>query len=214
MKYTYSVIIPCYTASEDDFRKCLDSIKNQTLSPLEVICIDDASPIETPKIAKEYGYIYLRNAKNKQNAATRNIGMKMAKGDYLIFVNSDDYLDLNALEEIDKVNNGEDLILIGIRGFGKYDYIIVPKKIDCPLFHKAGVCGEPLHICNRQFILENSLFELEDVVIADKEWSIRVEEKANTYNFVSKPLYNYQLHKESTSYLVENGLLENNLNKI
>ena len=60
----YSIIIPCYKEDEEIFRRCLDSIKNQTLQPYEVICVDDCSPIETPKIAKEYEFTYIRHEKN------------------------------------------------------------------------------------------------------------------------------------------------------
>ena len=108
----YSIIIPCYTAPEDVFRRCLDSIKEQTLQPYEVICIDDCSPIETPQIAKEYGFKYIRHEKNLNNGGARNTGIREATGDYLVFVNSDDYILPNTLEEIDKVNKGQDLILI------------------------------------------------------------------------------------------------------
>ena len=115
----YSVIIPCYTSTESDFRRCLDYIKNQTVKPYEVICVDDASPVETPKIALEYGFKYVRHEKNKHNGGARNTGIKEATGDYLIFCNSDDYFELDTIEEIDKVNKGEDLIIVGFSVFGK-----------------------------------------------------------------------------------------------
>lgn len=188
----YSIIIPCYDAEEDIFRRCLDSIKNQTLKPYEVICIDDASPIETPQIAKEYGFKYIRHKENKNNGGARNTGIREATGDYLVFVNSDDYILPNTLEEIDKVNKGQDLILIGFNAFGSWNEQFIPSEETTPYYTKLGWNGEPLHIVNRQFILDNDLFEQENVVFADIDWANRVEKAMKTYTYVPLPLYQYQ----------------------
>lgn len=188
----YSIIIPCYDAKEDIFRRCLDSIKNQTLKPYEVICVDDASPIETPQIAKEYGFKYIRHKENKNNGGARNTGIREATGDYLVFVNSDDYILPNTLEEIDKVNKGQDLILIGFNAFGSWNEQFIPSEETTPYYTRLGWNGEPLHIVKRQFIIDNNLFEQENVVFADIEWSKKVEETQKSYTYVPLPLY--QIH--------------------
>ena len=188
----YSVIIPCYDTEEIYFRRCLDSIKNQTLQPYEVICVDDCSPVDTPQIAKEYGFKYIRHEKNLHNGGARNTGIKTATGDYLVFVNSDDYLLPNSLEEIDKVNKGQDLILIGFKAFGTWNYEFVPTDKDVPYLSKLGWNGEAMHIVNRKFIIDNNLFEEEHVVFADIKWAKEVEEKAKTYTYVPKSLYQFQ----------------------
>lgn len=188
----YSIIIPCYNTEEQIFRRCLDSIKNQTLKPYEVICIDDCSPVDTPQIAKEYGFTYIRHKINKNNGGARNTGIRKATGDYIVFVNSDDYILPETLEEIDKVNKGQDLILIGFRAFGTWNEEFIPNKNTTPYYTKLGWNGEPLHIVRRQFILENELFEQENIVFADIDWSKRVEEKIKSYTYVPKALY--QIH--------------------
>lgn len=188
----YSVIIPCYIAPEDVFRRCLDSIKNQTLKPYEVICVDDCSPVETPKIAKEYGFTYIRHNENLHNGGARNTGIRNATGDYLIFVNSDDYILPNTLEEIDKVNKGQDLILIGFRAFGSWNYEFIPNDETTPYYTKLGWNGEPFHIVNRKFILDNDLFEEEHVVFADIKWAKQVENTIKTCAYVPKALYQFQ----------------------
>lgn len=188
----YSIIIPCYDTEETIFKRCLDSIKNQTLQPYEVICIDDCSPMETPKIAKEYGYKYIRHSINKNNGGARNTGIREATGDYLVFVNSDDYILPETLEEIDKVNKGQDLILIGFRAFGTWNEEFVPNDSNTPYYTKLGWNGEPLHIVNRKFIIENNLFEQENVIFADIEWAKKVENATKTYTYVPKALYQYQ----------------------
>lgn len=194
----YSIIIPCYDTPEEYFRRCLESVKNQTLEPYEVICVDDCSPVDTPKIALEYGFKYIRHSENKQNGGARNTGIREASGDYLVFVNSDDYILPETLEEIDKINNGEDLILIGFNAFGTWNEQYIPNEQDCPYYTKLGWNGEPLHIVNRKFILKNNLFEEENVVFADIDWAKRVEECIESYTYVPKPLYQYQTGLDSS----------------
>lgn len=187
----YSIIIPCYDATEEYFRRCLDSIKTQTLQPYEVICVDDASPVDTPKIAKEYGYKYIRHKVNKQNGGARNTGIRAATGDYLVFVNSDDYILPETLEEIDKVNKGQDLILIGFNAFGGYYFTGIPTENNTPNISNMSWNGEPLHVCKRQFIIDNELFEEENCIYADIKWAKRVEAAQKSYTYVSKALYQY-----------------------
>ena len=194
----YSVIIPCYDTEENIFRRCLESIKNQTLQPYEVICIDDCSPIETPQIAKEYGYTYIRHSENKNNGGARNTGIRAATGDYLVFVNSDDYIIPETLQEIDKVNQGQDLILIGFRSFGTWNEEFIPSEETTPYYTKLGWNGEPLHVVNREFIIKNNLFEEEGVIFADIEWAKKVEEAMKTYTYVPKALYQFQTGLETS----------------
>lgn len=212
----YSFIIPCYNATEKDFRRCLDYIKNQTFKDYEVICVDDCSPVETPKIAKEYGFKYIRHEVNKQNGGARNTGIREAKGEYLVFCNSDDYFETNTLEEIEKVNKGQDLIIVGFSVFGtvnKKDRFI-PNEENTPNISKYNWNGEAMHILKRQFILENNLFELENVPIADRDWTLRLEALKPTYTYVSKALYNYQWGHEGSimKKIIDKEIVDNLVN--
>lgn len=188
----YSVIVPCYKESESELRRCFDSIKNQTLKPYEVITIDDCSPYETPQIAKDYGFKYIRHDVNKNNGGARNTGIREATGDYLVFVNADDYILKNTLEEIDKVNKGQDLIIIGFRAYGIWEHEFIPDESNTPYITKYGWNGEPMHVVRREFIIENGLYEEENKAFADIEWSKIVESNAKSYAYVSKPLYQFQ----------------------
>ena len=203
----YSIIIPCYKETEEDFRRCLDSVKNQTLQPYEVICIDDASPNDTPQIAKEYGFKYIRHTENKNNGGAKNTGIREATGDYLVFVNGDDYILPETLEEIDKVNEGQDLIIIGFESFGISSFGgFTPDDSNVPFISKLGWYGEPMHIVNRKFILDNNLFEIEHEPICDVDWSPRVESLAKTYSYVPKRLYMFQTgNPNSISTQLSNG---------
>ena len=202
----YSVIIPCYKESEKDLRRCFDSVKNQTLRPYEVIVIDDYSPYETPKIAMEYGFKYIRHNENKNNGGARNTGIREASGDYLIFVNADDYILEDTIEQIDKVNKGQDLIIIGFKSYGVWEYEFIPNEKNTPYITQYGWNGEPMHIVRRKFIIENNLYEEEHKVFADIDWSVKVEREAKSYGYVSKALYQFQTgNPNSLTTKVSNG---------
>ena len=91
-----SVIVPVYKA-EKFISKCVDSIRNQQYANLEIILVDDGSPDLCPKICDEYAKLDNRikviHQKNQGVAVARNAGLKAATGDYITFVDSDDYID-------------------------------------------------------------------------------------------------------------------------
>ena len=98
-----SVIIPVYNV-EKYLRQCLDSVVNQTLKDIEIICVDDGSTDNSLKILKEYAskddrFIIIEQ-KNKGAGAARNKGLEIANGEYLYFLDSDDFVDLSALEKL------------------------------------------------------------------------------------------------------------------
>ena len=96
-----SVVIPVYNV-ENYLRDCLDSIVNQTLRDIEIICIDDGSPDNSIDILNEYAAKDKRmtviQQPNGGHAVATNRGMDMAKGKYLFLMDSDDILDVHALE--------------------------------------------------------------------------------------------------------------------
>lgn len=98
-----SVIIPVYNV-EKYLVKCLDSVVNQTLKDIEIICIDDGSSDNSLNILKDYAakdsrFVILMQ-KNLGAASARTKGMKIAKGNYIGFVDSDDWIDLNYYETL------------------------------------------------------------------------------------------------------------------
>ena len=96
-----SVIIPVYNV-EKYFRRCLDSVVNQTYKDIEVILVNDGSPDNSKEICEEYvakySNIQLINQKNAGLGAARNTGLQYITGDAVTFVDSDDWLELDAIE--------------------------------------------------------------------------------------------------------------------
>lgn len=98
-----SIIVPVYN-TEKYLEKCLNSLISQTLEDIEILCINDGSTDNSIKILEQYANRDLRvkiiNKKNAGLSAARNTGISQAKGEYLGFVDSDDYVDLNFYEKL------------------------------------------------------------------------------------------------------------------
>lgn len=103
MSSLVSVIIPVYNA-ENYIRKCLDSVLAQTYTNLEIILIDDGSPDNSGKICDEYARrderIKVIHKENGGVSSARNAGLDVAKGEYIGFVDPDDYIDSEMYEYI------------------------------------------------------------------------------------------------------------------
>ena len=102
MTVKVSVILPVYNV-EKYLKECLDSILNQTLQEIEVICVDDGSTDRSLEILREYEKkdkrVIVLTQENKGAGAARNKGLAIAKGEYLSFLDSDDFFASGMLEE-------------------------------------------------------------------------------------------------------------------
>lgn len=101
-----SVIVPCYNVSEY-LSRGLESLTKQTLKDIEIICIDDKSTDDTLKILESYSkkdsrIKLIKHSENQGVAVARNDGMKIAQGDYIGFIDPDDYVDLDFYEKLYK----------------------------------------------------------------------------------------------------------------
>ena len=98
-----SVIIPLYNV-ENYLKQCLDSVVNQTLKEIEIICINDGSTDNSKQILEDYARkddrIKIINRKNSGQGVARNVGIKYAKGEYIGFVDSDDWVDRTMFEKL------------------------------------------------------------------------------------------------------------------
>lgn len=90
-----SVIVPVYKV-EPYLHRCIDSIRNQTYKNLQIILVDDGSPDNCGKICDEYAELDARiivvHQKNRGLSGARNMGLRYAKGEYVAFVDSDDWI--------------------------------------------------------------------------------------------------------------------------
>lgn len=117
----FSIIIPVYNAAKL-LPKCLNSLKNQTYKNFEVIALDDESKDNSFEILNEFKLknptmkINISSHQNCGAGKTRNLGLKKANGEYIVFIDSDDYVDCDYLEKIDRIidDNNSDIVFIDI----------------------------------------------------------------------------------------------------
>lgn len=122
MKAKVSILIPVYKA-EKYISKCLQTVLEQTYENIEVVIVDDASPDNSMNIADDmirqsgstFDIIIIHNEHNKGIAAVRNILLDNATGDYILFVDSDDYIETDAIESLMTVaeRTGCDIVRCG-----------------------------------------------------------------------------------------------------
>lgn len=116
----FSVIIPVYNV-EAYLQVCLDSVLNQTFEDWEAICVNDGSTDNSAAILEEYGHkdgrFKIVSQPNGGLSAARNMGLKAAAGEYVLFLDSDDWLESNALKIISQSLNDEDMLCFSGRRF-------------------------------------------------------------------------------------------------
>ncbi len=131
-----SIIVPVYNV-EKYLRKCLDSLINQTLTDIEIICVNDGSKDNSPKILEEYknkdNRIVVINQENAGLSVARNSGMEIAKGEYIGFVDSDDWVDLDFFEKLynsAKANDADIAVggIIRVTGIKKKKFLKFEKE--------------------------------------------------------------------------------------
>lgn len=103
-EYKVSVIVPCYNA-EQFLTRCLDSLVNQTLEGIEIICVNDASPDNGIAILRDYearypNVVVIDLKENVRQGGARNRGIEIARGEYIGFVDADDWVDLQMFEKL------------------------------------------------------------------------------------------------------------------
>ena len=125
-----SVIIPVYNV-EKYLSKCLDSVINQTLKNIEIICINDGSKDKSLEILEKYKNqdtrIKIINHENNGVAAARNTGYKVAQGEYICFIDSDDWIDATLLEKTYNtiIQDESDIVLFDVINVYNDSYIPV-----------------------------------------------------------------------------------------
>lgn len=122
-----SIIVPVYN-SEKYLKKCINSILNQTYKDFEVIIINDCSEDNSDNIIKSYKdkrIIYIKNETNKGIGYNRNLGINKSKGDYICFIDSDDYIRNDFLELMYNKCNNDNLDLC----ICDYNYVYDSGKI-------------------------------------------------------------------------------------
>lgn len=163
----FSIIIAAYNI-EDYIERAIESVEKQTLQNLEVIVINDCSTDKTGekilKLCSKYdNIIYLEHKENKKAGGARNTGLKIAQGEYIVFLDGDDYLaNENVLEKLDKVIGKDkvDVVYLGFKISGDREELVIPTPETCTKTYKAAIdkYPNPWSKCwRREFLNENNI---------------------------------------------------------
>lgn len=144
-----SVIIPIYNV-EPYLRQCVDSVINQTYTNLEIILIDDGSPDNCPAICDDYASkdnrIIVIHKKNGGLSDARNVGLDICKGDFIYFLDSDDFIGNETINDLYKAIHDDSQIAISIGYF-----TAVHNDRDYKVFHPRWIFSEPQVIQPEEF---------------------------------------------------------------
>lgn len=111
-KIKVSVIIPVYNV-EEYIEKCLDSVVNQTLKEIEIIVVNDGTKDNSMKKIEKYfsdSRIKIINKQNGGQSSARNAGLAISKGEYISFIDSDDFIEEKMLEELYNESENTDIV--------------------------------------------------------------------------------------------------------
>lgn len=129
-----SFIIPVYN-TEKYLRQCIDSILEQNMQEMEIICIDDGSVDDSVSILSQYekkdSRIKLFRQEHKGVSCARNLGIREAKGNYLMFVDSDDYLLPRSLKQVYEIAEKKQADILAFSGKTEKFCYLLPWIIDC-----------------------------------------------------------------------------------
>lgn len=203
----FSIIIPVYN-TEKYLRNCLDSVFSQSFSDYEVIVIDDGCTDKSIDIVKEYDVNLIKNSSETIGpSSARNLGISVACGDYLLFLDSDDYYDADLLSVLDSsLDDDYDIVRFELQYEG-----ISKKLIGCS---KESIYSSGLSAFNdickfsivespccyafkRNYFLDNNFKFMENTLHEDFGLIPLVIIKAGKVKLLDYVGYNYVVHENS-----------------
>lgn len=213
----FSIILPIYKV-EKYLRPCVDSILSQTYQDFEIILVDDGSPDSCPQICDGYAAKDVRvrviHQKNAGQAAARNAGLDIAQGDYICYVDSDDFLiDNNVLQKIAVASESHPDIIHykfvewfesdGHIADCYFDYKIptdgrTPAEMYCDLVDKDAYYNSAWSkTIRRELLQSNRIRFYEGICGEDNEWYYHVVMVAQSLVLIDEPLYVYRRRQGS-----------------
>ena len=210
-----SIIVPVYNA-EKYLGECLDSLVKQTLGDIEIVAVDDGSTDSSAAILANYAQrdsrVRVIPQENGGVSRARNAGLEAARGEYVLFVDSDDYVRLDACEFlVNRVSeSGADIVVFGGKtfptkrwaddSFAKRNRICRKSEIVDALFSEAG--GVPL-MCNKLYSTEllrriDAKLPVDLSLGEDHVFQLRVFPHAKCVEYSGEVLYFYRNHEGSS----------------
>ncbi len=202
-----SVVIPCYNVAPY-VATCLDSLINQTLTDIEIICVDDKSTDDTAKIVTDYvkrdkRIKLIKQRKNQGVSVARNTGINAAGGEYIGFVDPDDYVDLDFYEKLYNAATSVDACIakggmISVQTDGQTDKSDLSKRVEKDKRNFNYQFSTAIY--RREFLNKNNLRFLDGVSIGeDVNFLIKAVHLANRVAVVHDTYYWY-IRRDDSAY--------------
>lgn len=213
-KIRFSIVVPVYNV-EPFLETCLKSLINQTFADFEVICVNDGSTDGSLNILEQHaardGRLHIINQPNRGLSAARNAGAAAAKGDYLLFVDSDDWLRTDALELLNRqlMFDPEDVCIFGWSEYNnqfrcnnptKYAQGFIDRRAANYKSLKKIAFLHPSAWCKAyrlEFWRKNGFMFPEGMVFEDVPVNAQVMTKAERIAFCCFDLYYYRIRESS-----------------
>lgn len=214
----FSFIVPCYNV-QDYLEKCVKSILSQTYRNYEIVLVDDGATDSTPqlcdRLAASDERIYVYHKENGGLSDARNYGMERAKGDYFVFVDSDDFISEKALEcFVPCIQESQPDVLLTRLSDYYSDADIVEQDTGMEAFFVDGVTLEKAlewdmkrsesswpaqkKILSQNFIRKYELRFLKGFLHEDVDWSSRVMMYAETFGICTEPWYYHRMQRKGS----------------
>ncbi len=215
-----SIIIPVYN-SEKYLRQCLDSAMNQTLTDIEIICINDGSTDGSLKILEDYAQkdnrIKIISQENQGISITRNVGIAQAVGEYVAFLDSDDYMALDYCEKLytrGKETNSDIVVCENIYSIKKKKirlFLKMDKNIEtCSLKEKFECLYLPdfCYVWNKIYKRESiKNIQFKGMYWEDIYYTCEVLEQCSKLSVATGTAYYYRFNNNSVSRTYSNAHL-------
>lgn len=203
-----SIVVPIYNASKS-LNKCIDSLINQTKKEIEIILVNDGSTDDSEKIIKQYKDERIKYFKNKNQGIgkTRNFGIKKSIGKYIMFVDSDDYLDKNACKIMYEKAIKDKLDIVVCDYYNVLNKK-VKQKVEIESFNNTSLKENPSlllkinlapwnKIYSKKMITKNNITFEEKLKYEDAPFVAQALDKSKTIGKIDKALNYYVIHNNS-----------------
>lgn len=204
-----SVIIPVYN-SEKYISKCLDSVLNQTYQNVEIIVINDGSKDNSIKILKEYEKKYeniiLIDKKNEGVSKTRNLGINKATGDYIMFIDNDDFIDEDYIETYMK-NSDYDIVIGSYKRIDNNNKLLFKYNLnENSRWTKYVVLAPWAKLYKKDFIIKNKIEFIDFKIGEDVYFNLLCYSKTDNIKIINDFKYSWFYNNESVSNTSQRGL--------
>lgn len=205
----FSVVVPVYNV-EQYLNQCLESLLMRDFSDYEVVCVNDGSTDSCREMLSSWEAAFPQmkviDRENGGLSAARNTGLKAAEGDYVVFVDSDDWVEPNMLSRLAVEADGTDMICYACRTTDKEKSdAFVPEQSDGWGYYNRHALEARIvpFVCvwqrcyRREFLIVNNLFFHKGVLHEDNEFTPRACLKAKSVKVIPDVLYNYRVRPGS-----------------